>query len=304
MSAGANDVNLPTPVPISFPAVDGWLLRADLHAPPSPAAVAVLAHAMMANRRTMDRPRGHGLASTLFARGLAVLNADLRGHGESGPSAREGGRWSYDDIVTRDIPACVAAARARFPGLCVTVVGHSLGGHAALIAAGLEPASAPDAIVGLAANMWLPRLDPSLFRRVGKRALMSAWLGVAALQGGRFDPRPLGLGSDAEPWPYVAQLVRTCVLDRLLSADGRVDYLAALARASVPYLSIASEGDSWLGNPDVIERWNRLLKNARITERRVRRGELGGHAPDHMGLVTSPASRPLWEEIATWILEQ
>jgi predicted alpha/beta hydrolase len=257
----------------------------------------------MANRRTMDRPRGEGLASTLAARGIAVMNVDLRGHGESGPGAREGGRWSYDDIVG-DVHACVAAARARFPGARVTVVGHSLGGHAALIAAGLEPARAPDAIVGLAANMWLPHLDPSLFRRVGKRALMAAWLGVAALQGGRFDPRRLGIGSDAEPWPYVAQLVRTCVFDRLTSADGRVDYRAAIGRASLPYLSIASEGDAWLGNPEVIARWNRLAKNARLTERRVLRGELGGQTPDHMGLVTNPASRPLWQEIAIWILEQ
>ncbi|HVY47676.1 MAG TPA: alpha/beta fold hydrolase, partial [Minicystis sp.] len=215
---------------------DGVVLRGDVVLPEAPPrAVAVLAHAMMVTRRVMDRPSGAGLASALASRGLAVVNADLRGHGESGPRADEGATYAYDDFVTRDVTALVAAARARFPGLPVAVVGHSLGGHAAAIAAGLDPANAPDAIVALAANLWLPKLEPSRARRVLKRSMFAGWLRLAERKG-YFDPRPLKLGNNPEPLAYIRQFVRMFEEDHITSADGRVDYEAALARARVPLL--------------------------------------------------------------------
>src|SRR5262249_39387231 len=71
--------------PLAIDTDDGRCLRAELLLPERPRAAAVLAHAMMVNRRTMDRPSGSGLASTLATHGLAVMNIDLRGHGESSP---------------------------------------------------------------------------------------------------------------------------------------------------------------------------------------------------------------------------
>src|SRR5262245_58590813 len=114
-----------------FTCRDGWRLDADLLVPEAPRAVAVLGHSMFANRRTLDR-RGRGLASHLAARGIAVLNFDLRGHGGSTPHAAGGGRWRYDDLVEQDVPAAVDFARRQFPSLPLACVGHSLFGHAAL----------------------------------------------------------------------------------------------------------------------------------------------------------------------------
>ena len=61
---------------------DGWTLEADRLDPPDgrePIGVLWLGHAMMVNRRTMDRPRGQGLASLLAGEGFIVYNVDLRG---------------------------------------------------------------------------------------------------------------------------------------------------------------------------------------------------------------------------------
>src|SRR5689334_16826224 len=114
--------------PVLTAAADGWILRGDLLLPGAapPVAVALLAHAAVASRKTMDRPPGAGLASALLGAGIAAMRFDLRGHGESGPAAREGASFSYDDFVKLDLPAIVAFARTRFPGIPVVVVGHSL----------------------------------------------------------------------------------------------------------------------------------------------------------------------------------
>jgi len=282
-------------------AEDGWRLRGDALTPPFPKACAVLGHAMMVDRRTMDHPRGEGLASTLAAGGIAVLSFDLRGHGESGPSVHEGGRWSYDDIVRRDVPALVALGRARHPDLPVTLVGHSLAGHAAMISAGLLPDHAPDAIVGLAPNLWAPRFEPSLRRRLLKGAMMLGWAATSA-PFGRFESRRFGMGSAAEPWSYVRQLVRFYLRNELRSADGHDDYLGALRRVEVPVLAVSSEGDRLLAGPSSVDRWIGEMRRALVTHRVVRDADVSP-PPDHMGLVMSPRMRCVWEEIALWIRE-
>lgn len=291
----------PTPSPMECTTPDGWLLRGDALSPPAPRAAAVLAHAMMVDRRTMDRPRGEGLASALAARGIAVMSFDLRGHGESGPTARQGASYAYDDFVNRDLPAIVGFARDRFPDLPLALVGHSLGAHAGLFAAGLYPSAAPDGIVSIAGNVWLPRFEPSLARRAAKRAVFDAWQLTSTVLGG-FDPRPIRFGTDAEPLAYIRQLTTSWRADRMTSLDGRRDYLAALARVTVPVLAVSSEGDRLMAHPAAVDRFLALLERATVTHRVVTAADVGGPAPGHMELVTRPASRPIWSEIASFIL--
>lgn len=263
--------------------------------------MAVLGHAMMVDARTLDRPRGAGLASTLAEEGVAAIAFDLRGHGRSAPTARDGASWTYDDFVRHDVPAIVAAARAHCPGLRVALVGHSLAAHAGLIAAGRDPDRAPDAVVAIAANLWLPRFERSAARRAIKSALLHAWTAVS-VPTGRFEPGRFGMGTDAEPHAYVKQFLDMWRADRPVSADGREDYRDALDRVRVPVLSIASTGDRLLAHPRAVDRFMRTMPHARVTERVVTRADMP-RPPDHMGLVLSPECRPLWREIAEWILE-
>ena len=65
-------------------AADGWELELEVEeATGAPVAVAVLGHAMMVDRRSMDRPAGEGFASTLREAGIRVIRFDVRGHGGS-----------------------------------------------------------------------------------------------------------------------------------------------------------------------------------------------------------------------------
>ncbi len=274
---------------------DGWILRGEQRAGHDARAVVVLGHAMMVDRRTLDRPRGRGLASALVDAGLEVVVMDARGHGESGPGAHEGGRWDYDDVVRFDVPAMVEAGRAAAAGRPVALLGHSLIGHAAMIAAGLRPDRAPDAIVAFAPNLWAGSLEPSPAMRLTKGALLEAWAALSRARG-LFDPAPFGMGRTAEAQPYVAQFAQMWRRDRLESPDGE-DYEAALGRATLPVLAVASDNDRLLARPASVARFAALATRADV-ELRVLRGP---DAPTHAGFVTDERSRGLWRETARWI---
>jgi predicted alpha/beta hydrolase len=280
---------------------DGWTLRGDwLEPEAAPSAVVVLAHAMFVNRRSLDRPAGEGLASTLVQHGFAVQNADLRGHGQSGPRADEGASYTYDAFVQHDLPTLVGAARARLPDKPVVVVGHSLGGHAAVISAGIAPDAAPDALVAIATNLWAPQFDRSAVRKFAKKTIFAGWRALAERKG-YFDPVPLRVGINPEPLAYVRHFVRMYDEDRLASDDGAVDYGAALAEVRLPILSVASDGDHLLGHPDCVAAFFRRCVHADVAERRIVDFDHGGRAPNHMTLVTDLASLPIWHEIGRWI---
>jgi len=132
----------------------GATLRGELFLPDTGACWpgVVLLHGFISDRRDMVRP-----ARELAARGMAALIFDLRGHGQS------------DGVYGEDPVGDVLAARALLAsephvdaGL-VAVVGHSIGGRLALLAAAQEPSIA--VVVALApasdsgAKKLLERLD-------------------------------------------------------------------------------------------------------------------------------------------------
>ncbi len=264
--------------------------------------VAVLGHAMMVDRRSMDRPTGGGFASAVAGAGWEVHLVDLRGRGASGPTVADGGDWSYDDFIARDLPACVAAARARRPGEFVWLVGHSLAGHASIAAAGCglyeEP---PDGHVLLSVNMWLPGLEPDRARRWRKRASVAAFAMFRRLFG-CFPARRLGMGPVDEAGRYVDDLVRAWRSDRWGSADGRLDYSASMPAVRGPILSVIGRGDALMAHPVGAKAWTDGFGPDRAEFWLVGRGEHDlRFDPDHMTLVTDDRARPLWQAITNWM---
>lgn len=115
-------------------------LAAMVFAPESPRAAVVMIHGSGDSRR--DNIWYLTVATGLRDRGLAVILPDKRG------SEGSQGDWrgaSMPELAT-DTAAFVAEARARWPGLPVTLLGISQGGWIAPIAAGLDPK--PDAVIG------------------------------------------------------------------------------------------------------------------------------------------------------------
>jgi len=157
---------------VSFAAGSWGQLAVEVREPSGPAqGTAILLHSTMASRRIFNSPREQGLATLLNDNRLRTLALDFRGHGDSGPNARQGGVWTFDDFVREDVPALCRAARDRWPEDKLTLVGHSLGGQAAIasVATGLADA---DAIVVLSTNVWLPSDESNPVLRAKKAAIV------------------------------------------------------------------------------------------------------------------------------------
>lgn len=277
-------------------APDGWLLDVLDLEPAGPARGLVIAgHAMMVDRRTY-RPGRAGLARTLVDAGFRVLLPDLRGHGRSGPTPREGGDWSYDQLVA-DTGVYVDLARSLAPTLPVALLGHSLFAHTSLAWLGQHPDAPVAAHVALAMDVWMRTCEPSRARWLAKRATMSAAAAVASVAGYLPSGR-IGLGSMDESASYWADITRGVRSGVWRGRDG-VDYHAGLAAVRCPCLHVVSAGDRLLANPDAA-----LRLTAAIPDRTT--WQLGTDAafadlrPDHMGLLTGP-SEALWQALGAWL---
>lgn len=134
------------PQRVSFRTDDGVTIAATWYEPSSrPAPAVVLVHMLQRSRRDWD-----GLASRLAAAGIGALAIDLRGHGESSPSAAAEAS-GYADLVQD-----VRAAR-RFLGSRPDVIPSRIGIAGASLGANLAALAAAD---GAFASVAL--LSPSL----------------------------------------------------------------------------------------------------------------------------------------------
>jgi predicted alpha/beta hydrolase len=280
---------------------DGWRLRGELLLPDSaPRAVAIVGHAMMVDRRTLDRPRGAGLVSRLVEHGLAVVWPDLRGHGRSGPRAEAGGRWCYDDLVDHDVPSLLAWTRARLPGVRCVAVGHSLFGHVTLAHLTRHPEAPLDGLVLIACNYCHPEWGRRRLAYVERGVMIGVMAGLAHAFG-RFPTRRLRFGSDDEATPFVDDFVRGWSRLDWRARDG-FSYAANRARVRTPVLSLLAAGDRHLAPPDEA----RTLVTGLTGPVRV---EVCGRAsglpfdPDHMGIVIDPRARPVWDRAAAFALD-
>jgi predicted alpha/beta hydrolase len=279
---------------------DGQTLFADVREPASskPVGVAVLAHAMFARRSEFEKPSGQGLAELFASAGYVTVAFDFRGHGDSGPHAQDGADWSYDDLVRSDLPAVAGCAKGRFPALPLVVVGHSLGGHVALASQGTGILEA-DALVLVAANVWLRRLELSRRLWLTKRAVAES-LVLLSKKRGYFPARMLRIGSDDEAARYILALTRTTREGRWTSDDGREDYGELTSRIRVPVATITSQGDRLMCTPDCGERMVASASGPRLSLR-VRKADDGSPPPGHMELVTSGQVRKVYRSALAWL---
>lgn len=283
---------------VLVPTPDGWALGVRVIPAVGPRrGVALLLHAMMVDGRTFLMAGEDGLAGTLAAHGWEAWVADFRGHATSGPTPVEGGSWTYEDLVALDVPALVAAARARGAGP-VVLLGHSLGGHVSAAAIGARRAEV-DALVLLAANIWRPSLEPSRRLRVVKGATIRAFAATAGLVG-RYPARLLGHGPADEAAPYCADLARFWTTDAWTPRGGAVDWTTGLARVACPTLQVHATGDRLLGAQAGARAWAAPIP--RLESWVVGGGACGVAAdPTHVGLVTSSACLPVHHAIAGWL---
>ncbi len=80
------------------------------------------------------------LAEGLADHGISTIVVEQRGNGESPYRPGDGSEFGLRDYLDTDIAVATAWAQKEFPGVPITIGGHSLGGHMAALAGVLRPA--------------------------------------------------------------------------------------------------------------------------------------------------------------------
>ncbi|MEU8219058.1 alpha/beta fold hydrolase [Micromonospora taraxaci] len=262
-----------------FVDVDGGRLGVQVYPEPTGTtdAPVVLIWPAMGVRARYYRP----FAADLRAAGLAVVVADLRGTGTSTPAPSRADRYGYSELAG-DVAAVLAALKPRLDGRRRLLIGHSLGGQAALLHLALHGGEEVDGLALIAVGIPYWRTYPGR-RGLGvlpytqgiaaTAALLGVWPGWGF--GGR---QARGVIRD---WAHTA---RTGRFPRL---DG-TDTEAAVRAVRTPVLAISVDDDQFTPH-ETMDYLCAKLTGAPVTRERYT-VEQAGAPLDHFTWVRASAS--------------
>lgn len=229
------------------------------------------------------------LAEALGEHGLPTAVVELPGQGESPRRPAQEPEVGYGRLVEDEVATALADAAARHAGVAPVVVGHSLGGQLAVLAA--AKGVGPIAGIALPATGTVHWRAYSTPRGLGILALTQVGAVLARMMGVHRGDR-LGFGG-VQPrqlfceWADVARTGRWCL------AGEEVD----LGRVDVPVLSVTVPGDIYA--PRMVA--DALL--ADLTGTDITRHDLKADAFDrpvgHLQWLKHPG--PVADRIVTWM---
>jgi predicted alpha/beta hydrolase len=234
------------------------------------------------------------LGQALAARGVAVLTVELRGNGTSSLRAGREVDFGYRELIELDLVTALAAARQRFPGVPIYLLGHSLGGHLAVLFAALRPREVAGIAIVAAGTPYF-RAYPGLrqaYLLFGSLALhgLSAVLGY--LPG-----RQVGFGG-REARRLIAEWAHMARTGRFVIAGAPADLQAAMAAADPPMLAL-SLGEDVMAPRGAVDHLAGMLPRAQLVRRHTAPGELGDGI-DHFRWARRPDR--VADILAEWML--
>ncbi|HPE59280.1 MAG TPA: lysophospholipase [Thiolinea sp.] len=226
---------------------------------------------------------------TLAKHGFTVWAVDQRGFGRS-PYR---GLWSSAERMAADARELAILIKGREPGLPLILLGHSMGGAVALLAAGGDGALRADAVVLVAPAVWTRDSQP-LFQR---------WtLDVARTLAPSWSPSGEGLVQATDNVSLLRQVWRSPWMLRTTRMDtlaGLVDLMdkgfAASSGIRVPVLLLYGDRDQLVPKAPVDRLWEQLPKNGKTRQIRYPNGW-------HMLMRDLDGDRVL-DDISTWIMQ-
>jgi predicted alpha/beta hydrolase len=274
---------------VPFAAWDGFQLTGHWTLPAEPTRVTVIHPATAVPQRYYL-----AFASWLAARGHAVLVYDYRGIGLSRTGSLRGFRASMDEWVYSDAPAAMQLARKRFPDLPLSVIGHSMGGHAMMMNGTLAQASSA-AFVGSGSGYWgythgLLRLQ----RLTVWNVLFPGFLNTLG-----YVPGWAGIGEDL-PHGVASQWCDRCLNPTYFEPRIAEEIRHNLRDLPLKVRSYAFTDDDYI-NPDAVNDFAQYFPEGRFELRTLSPAEAGRRSIGHFRAFRPDDTNQLWTDIAGWL---
>lgn len=278
--------------PVTIPVSGADAIGATLWQAQDARAVVLLHPATAVTQRYYE-----AFARYLHGRGLHVLTYDYRGTGRSRPDDLRQCTVTMAEWMEDDNAAVTRWAAARFPGLPLLAVGHSVGGHAIALSSATELLAAG---VLVASHAGVTRTVRGAVERARVWCVMRLLAPVLCRLLGYMPGRRIGLGEDL-PRTVMLQWSRWTTLPGYFLDDPAMDARRRMARVRAPLLVLGFDDDPW-ANPRAIGILMRPLENARVERRRIAPRDVGLAAIGHMGFFRKQCADRVWPQVADWLL--
>jgi predicted alpha/beta hydrolase len=280
--------------PVIIPVSGTDTLGATLWHAPAARAVVLVHPATAVTQRYYE-----AFARYLHGLGLHVLTYDYRGTGRSRPRDLRQCTVTMADWMEEDNGAVTRWAAARFPGLPLLAVGHSVGGHAIALASATALLTAG---VLVASHAGVTRTVRGAVERARVWCVMRLLAPVLCALYGYMPGRRIGLGEDL-PRTVMLQWSRWTTLPRYFLDDPAMDVERRMARVRLPLLVLGFDDDPW-ANPRAIGILVQPLAGARMERRQVAPRDVGLAAIGHMGFFRKQCAERVWPLVGDWLLAQ
>ena len=269
--------------PLLIPALDGYALPATLHEPQSAPAAAIIVSPATATPRGFYR----AFCEHLAARGAAVVTYDYRGTFEA-PDVLRRSSARMRDWGELDFAGIVDWMSARYPGVPLYAVGHSVGGHVLLMS---DRSSRISRAVLVASQSGYWRLYRGMERQrvfLFVKAIMPALTRLF----GYFPGQRVVFGTNLAPG-VLHEWSRWCMSPRYFYDDPAMnDVLAHAHHFRAPVTMLGLRDDPW-ATPQAIAALVPGFTHAQVTQRELDPSSFGLGSVGHMGFFRS-SSAALW----------
>lgn len=235
-----------------------------------------------------------GLARALNDTGLHAVTSDLRGVGSSSLRASRSCDFGYKEMLSLDLPALIAQARACFPESKLVLLGHSLGGQLSALHLSKHPEAAEGLILIAACNVHYKGWPPFTRWRVLGFALLLRGLGALL---GYVPAGRLGFAGN-EARTVVVDWSNNCKTGRYLVQHSAHDYDLSLQQMTKPVLSISLEADK-LAPPRSVANLHARLPRCAVTAKCFSANYPGLENAGHFDWAKRPEI--VAETISAWI---
>lgn len=282
------------PVTIPLPGSDALRIGATLWHAAADRAVVLVHPATAVTQRFYE-----AFAHYLHGLGFTVLTYDYRGTGRSRGADLRACTTTMADWMEQDNGAVTRWAAARFPGLPLLAVGHSVGGHAIALSSATALLRAG---VLVASHAGVTRTVRGALERARVWCVMRVLAPVLCRLLGYMPGRRIGLGEDL-PRSVMLQWSRWTTLPGYFLDDPAMDARRRMARVRVPLLALGFTDDPW-ANPRAMDILLAPLDNARLERRTLVPRDAGLAAIGHMGFFRRQCAERVWPQVGDWLLAQ